>query len=644
MTNWSLVFNKPVCVDVEVDPNNGSIIYVTHGNFNFNLDPALSGIYKSTNKGNTFSELLDPGLITAWSGTAKLTFDPTNSNTLYADIQVGWFNNNPTTPAGIYRTTNRGTNWVKINEQNIARFQGWYSHDLAINPQNPDEHIYVGVDAWKSTNGGNVFTIKSDWQLWPFGPLPPDVPEGGDRYVHADIHAAYYHPLVANKVFLATDGGVFSSADGGETWTTLNGGLHTTQFYADMGSSATDPGFLIGGTQDNASYIYRGTPTWERVLGGDGMSAAVNQEDDRIVYGSAQGLFLQKSTDRGMNFVGVRPTLIANDFPAFSAPYVLAPSDNDIVYAGTTILYRSTDGADSWVSVNQQAIDGSNVILKIAVSHSDPDKLLISTAPNPFNPAGPAKVMLSLDGGNTFSIMQGLPDRICRDIEFDPLNDAIAYAVFSGFGSAHAYRTENGGDSWTAIDDGLPDVPTNTLLIDPENPDYLYLGNDLGVYFSSNAGTSWVALCDGLPDATYVMDLNYSPSNRKVRIATHGVGIYQRDMVTELVSASDLQQMVFNFRLFPNPAATEVQNRPGPGNGARCRQIAGDRSLGQDPRPLVRGGSQKRRSFLYLVAGGKYPCGNLLRSPGGGRQKHGQAADLLVIPFDPGIYHFLSWL
>ena len=180
--NWTLIFNQLNCTDIEVDPNDGNILYVAQGNFNYGLDPNLSGLFKSTNKGGNFTELLDAGLLTAWSGNAKLTFDPTNSNTIYADIQVGWFNTGPTTPAGIYKSTNGGTNWTNINNQNIAQFQGWYSHDLAINPLNPSEMINVGIQTWKSTDTGVNFTQKSQ-NSWTLGEVPVEIPEGLDNYV-----------------------------------------------------------------------------------------------------------------------------------------------------------------------------------------------------------------------------------------------------------------------------------------------------------------------------------------------------------------------------------------------------------------------------------------------------------------------------
>lgn len=554
--SWSLIFNGTNSIDVEVDPNDGDIIYVSWNNLNTGLDPNLSGIFKSTDKGVSFTELLDAGLIPAWSGNAKLTFDPTNSNILYASIQEAF--NTGATIGGIFKSIDAGATWTRINGQNIARFQGWYSHDVAVNPANTSEVMAVGISVWKSIDTGLNFTQKSN-NSWTIGEVSVEFPEGGDDYVHSDVHAVYYHPLIANKIFFATDGGVFSSSDAGENFVTHNGGLQTTQYYADMGSSTFTSDFLIAGAQDNASYIYKGSPSWFRVLGGDGMSASVRPDDDQIVFGSSQGLAIRKSTNGGTSFFNSQP-IIGNEARAFAAPYKIAPSNNDIMYAGASFLYKNTVGGGfDWNATSAQVVDGTNVITKIAISPFDPDIVFVATAPDPFFGTGTPKVFRSLNGGQNFiNVSNGLPNRVCKDIEFDPTDDAIIYTTFSGFGSNHVFKSTNLGANWIAIDNGLPDLPTNTIVVDPLNSDDIYVGNDLGVYYSENGGTSWEVFSDLLPEATMIYDLNVSPSNRKLRIATHGRGIWERDFVNDPLSVSDFSIVSSNIVLYPNPATNNV--------------------------------------------------------------------------------------
>ena len=100
------------------------------------------------------------------------------------------------------------------------------------------------------------------------------------------------------------------------------------------------------------------------------------------------------------------------------------------------------------------------------------------------------------------------------DLHVDPNNDAIAYAAIGGFGSGHLYRTTNYGSTWFDISYGLPDVPTNAVVVDPDLPATIYVGNDLGVYVSEDNGSTWLAYTDGMPEAAMVFDLKIQQDSR----------------------------------------------------------------------------------------------------------------------------------
>ena len=558
-TSWSQIFGQGPINDVEIDPNDDRTLYFTQGNLNLSLDPTQVGIFKSDNGGDSFRELQDPGLLTAWSGSAKISIHPAAPNIIYASIQVGWFNNEATTPAGLYKSSDFGESWTRVNDTNVAFWQGWYSHDVALHPTDTHTLIHVGLDAWLSTDGGNTLTKASDWRLTNFGKIPVDS-STKSTFVHADIHGALYHPDIPDLVFLFGDGGFFSSEDGGQTFSDRNGGYQTTQFYPNFSNSSSDPNFAIGGAQDNSTFIYDGTKSWIQAVGGDGMSAAINPLNDEIVYASAQGLFLVRSVDRGDTFAIIRPTLDSAEFPAFSAPYELAPSHPSTIYAGAQSIYKSEDGGDSWFKPAPGLIDGGNFVTNIAIAPSDPNLLYIATSPNPFSGLKTAKVLRSNDGGVHWDPITGLPNLIAKDIAIDPENQDIVFIAFSGFASPHVYKSLDGGRRWIAASEGLPDLPTNTILIDPLNTDHIYVGNDLGVYHSDNGAASWRALPSGFLDATLVIHLSISPANRKLRIATHGHGIYQCDLLYEpSVNVTELgTKDRFHLATWPNPFDDEL--------------------------------------------------------------------------------------
>ena len=138
----------------------------------------------------------------------------------------------------------------------------------------------------------------------------------------------------------------------------------------------------------------------------------------------------------------------------------------------------------------------------------------------------------------------------------DATDDQTVYVVFSGFGTSHIFKSTDGGDIWQDIGQSLPDVPTSAVVVDPLNPDHIYIGNDLGVYLSLDGGATWQAFFSGLTDAVIAMDLTLSPFNRKLRLATHGNGAFERDLIGAPTSAAEPESVIPGFRLaqnYPNP-------------------------------------------------------------------------------------------
>jgi len=534
--NWTVIHDEPMAIDVELMPGNSQTIFVAHGGF---LSPT-TGVYRSENGGASF-ELLNNGIPIDYEGKTQLAMSPDEPEVIYASVADVF------SSIGLFKSTNGGDSWSRVDNEDVAKWQGWYSHDVAANPTNANTVINVGIDVHKSTTGGTNLVQKTSWSLWFFGDVPAGEPEGPPNYVHADIHAVYYHPADAEKVLVASDGGIFVSEDGGETWSGRNGGYQTTQFYANIGNSTTDPNFALGGMQDNSTAIYKGTTDWIRVLGGDGMSAAIDPSDDRYVYGSAQYLNLFRSSDRGENFEPIAPNRIGNGV-VFSAPYELAPLNPAIIYAGGDRLYRSNDRGTTWLPPGTP-INGSP-ILTMAIDPNDDNTLLVSTANIQGSTAG---IYKTSNAGQSWQRITGLPDRIVSDIAFHPFDSDIAFAAISGFGTAHVYKTTDGGESWTPATIGIPDIPANSLFIDPANPDIVYLGNDLGVFVSQDAGETWESYTDLAWDAVMVLHLGASPASGKLRIATHGKGVFEADLLSPTVTTEKVERRELVHQLSPNP-------------------------------------------------------------------------------------------
>ncbi|MCB0549471.1 MAG: hypothetical protein KDD19_17990 [Phaeodactylibacter sp.] len=543
--DWELAHDFPMGIDIELHPLDTNILFVSHGGHN---SPG-AGVFRSLDGGDSFS-LMD-GLPDNYTGRSLISVSLSDPDVLYASVA------NSQSGIGLFRSDDGGDSWQLANSSDVASYQGWYSHDVAIKPDNPQTVIWTGIEAYKSTNGGNSILRKSSWSAWDFGQTPVGGPEGPPNYVHADIHAAYYSPHDDNAVFLATDGGIFYSGDNGETWEGRNGGYQTQQFYANFACSPTNPNLAMGGLQDNASAIYVGEDSWVRVIGGDGMGAAINPLDNDILYGSWQRLNLLRSGNGGQNFSYITPPTAQNEARNFNSPFVLEPQNPNVIYVGAQRLHRSFNEGGGWLGTSSGWVDPvfGNPILTIAVSPYDNDIIFVGTSPL----LGPSsKVYRSINSGQSWQAMDGLPDRVPMDIVFHPEDENTLFVAFSGFGAPHLFKTEDGGESWSASDDGLPDLPTNAIAIDPEQPSDMYVGNDLGVYASFDAGQSWEPYSTGVAEAVMVYDLAISHSARKLRAATHGLGVYQTDL-REIVSTGE---QVRSGRIlqqnYPNPVKDQA--------------------------------------------------------------------------------------
>jgi photosystem II stability/assembly factor-like uncharacterized protein len=545
--NWEQSLNVVMGNDLVIHPGNPNLILAACGNFE---SPGY-GIYKSWNAGETW-EKIGSDLPQSFRGKIQLGIAPSNQDIVYASIGDGF-----TTDMGaswLCRSEDFGSTWEVRTTEDYSRWQGWFSHDVAVSPIDADVITAIGINVWNSSDGGyNITRITNGGGGYANPPIEGS--DGNFDYVHSDAHDVLYNPNNPLNIYVANDGGIHRTDDGGSTWYSINGGYQTTQFYNGTSTSQNDPDFYMGGLQDNGTIRWNGDLTWRRIWGGDGSWSAIHPDDDNVFFVSSQFLNVRKTINGGNNFFGMNWGDTYNGSSAFIAPYVIAPSDGNILYAGTRNIAGSQDEAVTWTTLNGgQMLDG-NPILSMEVSPQDPAVLYVGKAPS----GGNRGHIFSTTDGSTFKdVTFGLPDRYPMDITVDPTNPAKAYVVFSGFGTGHIYRTYDYGDTWEDITNNLPDVPTNVVIVDPVFPDHIYVGNDLGVFVSTDGGNIWESYQDGLSTAVMVFDLEIYEEERKLRAATHGNGAFQRDLLDAPVSSLSSEVIENNLNLYPNPATNLI--------------------------------------------------------------------------------------
>ena len=149
-----------------------------------------------------------------------------------------------------------------------------------------------------------------------------------------------------------------------------------------------------------------------------------------------------------------------------------------------------------------------------------------------------------------------MPDRFTTDLAVDPYDHNRVIITFGGFGGKHVFQSLDGGESWTDISQNLPDLPVWAAVIDPFNTNHIYVGTDLGVYITEDRGTTWAPFMEGLPDAVFAFELNISPANKALRLASHGNGVYERPLQSVIGNVEErppLPELITLRQNYPNP-------------------------------------------------------------------------------------------
>jgi hypothetical protein len=531
-TSWDTILTKTYVSDVQVNPSNPDQIVAAVGNM-VNAD---KGIYRTTNGSAAIPiwAKIGSALPTSFMGYIRFAF-ATGSN-LYASIGL----NGTTTGNELYQSTDFGATWTAKATSNHCNYQHWFAHDAAVNPNNVTQLVMCGV-SWYRYNS----TTSTRTSVTTPG--------------HADVHDIVFDPNVANRVYVAHDGGVSVSNDGGANFSTINSGLRATQFYASLGVHPTSANVMIGGLQDNGVVRYNGT-SWSTVFGGDG-GPSVIASNGTTVLASNDARSVSRSTTGvtgGFGSVLASWAFTADDRTAFMAPVAISKSDPDYQYVASDNIHRTTNGTAGSPTWSNTAIGSTNYVeqqrktaIALAVSPTNRNKIYVSTSniaqnttndflwvngqPNIFKTTTPATTPYT-------SIKGTLPDRFVTDFAISPTNDDSVFITLGGFGTSHVYVTGDGGTTWTARSAGLPDVPFNALVFDPLNSKYIYAGCDFGVYVSPDRGQTWVDYNSGFWDATLIMDLQID-ANNKLIAATHGKGVFRSD----LYSGGTLPAKLINF-------------------------------------------------------------------------------------------------
>jgi photosystem II stability/assembly factor-like uncharacterized protein len=430
------------------------------------------GVWKSIDYGNSWQPIFDQEPTSSIGAIAVSISDP---NVIYVGTGESTIRPDQATGMGMYKSTDAGKTWRFIGlrrTEDIAM--------IAVDPHDPNRvfvaalgHVYGPNSArgiFRSLDGGrtwkrvlyvNEYTSGDDIEM---DPRDPDI-------LYATLWQQQQAPW-ENGQFGGTDGGIFKSADGGNTWKKLTRGLPTVQ-QALLRIAPSDPDVLYAS-----------------------VSSGPGAPDGKV------GIY--RSNDAGASWFKVttdpRPAarIGGGDLPLLA----IDPQDPNIVYSDTPVLWKSTDGGKTWFGF--RGAPGGDDYQQTWINPDDPRIMAVNSDQG---------AIVTVDGGKTWSSWYNQPTAAMYKVGID---DTWPYRVCGGqqdSGSACVLERGNDGEltahDWHPV--GIEEY--GGAAPDPLHPNLIY-GGRVTVY-DRNTGQIADVGPRATPGAGYrvlrTMPLTFSP-------------------------------------------------------------------------------------------------------------------------------------
>jgi len=634
--SWSVLSstatNKPQSSDfdtdfdyvwtVQVAPSNGYVIASTY-----------NGIKRSIDGGDTWTDILKPS-----TGYSTKTDVIVHDSTIYATMSYG------SDKAGIWRSGDYGDTWVNITPSN---FPSSYSRIVVAGAPSNDNIVYligdIGSDShtlWKYTKDANdgTWTWEDRSPYIPaFGGLAGDFnSQGGydlvlkvkpddENFVfvggtnlyrssdgfatstnskwiggyslannysmyanhHPDQHGLVFSPSNPKKSISSHDGGLSLTLDNTAdevSWTSMNNGYYTTQFYhIAIDPSQTKLDLVIGGLQDNGTWKSETNDektVWESIHSGDGAYNGVAFNANILLYSHQNGnVYLSDyrnpfSWSNGYSWISMTPPTATGML--FINPYIINQSDEKILYyaggstiwrnnninisddVNTTYIWNSIEGyyeSNQWEELT--ALTSASTITALNTTKSNPENRLFY--------GDAAGQVYRRNGANTgtgaalnVSSSDFPSNAYVSSISTNPDNGDEAIVTFSNYEVISVWYSENGGLTWENISGNLeenadgtgngPSVRSSLIQTYKSITSYL-VGTSTGLYMTNTlngASTTWVQEGENSIGKVVVDAIAGRTFDGYVAVATHGNGVYTSSMnqkpVVSTVASVDMNE------------------------------------------------------------------------------------------------------
>lgn len=516
-------------------PTNTDIVYVAALGHLYSENPER-GLYRTTDGGESWEKVLDITVRGKNIGAVDVVMHPENPDILlaatYDKVRRAWTFNPGGPGSGIYKSTDGGDNWEKLEDGLPGGMLGRIG--LAFAPSNPDvlyanienvnipdmsdEDRYADLKAGRPSEGDvigdQIYRSDDLGESW-YLTHPEDVNVGGgpayyyqqvrvdptdEDHVYVlgvrmwetkdggktwdrpfsfggDNHAMWIDPENPRHLILGYDHGMGYTYDAGKNWYHPDD-IPLAQFYA-VDYDMSYPYNVYGGLQDNGSAKgpntkRDGSPIrmedWKRVGGGDGMYNIVDKSNNRYLYNESQFGPLVRLDQ----VTGERSSIAYRNIDQtmrwnWNSPILISPHNSDVIYHGGNKVVKSTYRGENWEVISP---DLSNQDSSKIVGTGNIQYATITTLDE--SPITPDELWAGTDDGNV-------------------------------------WMSQDGGENWTKLNDrieGNPEYWVSRVVASPNTPGTAYVTytgyrrDDFRpfIYKTTDYGETWESIASNLPD------------------------------------------------------------------------------------------------------------------------------------------------
>ena len=524
--------------DLVIDPKNPDVVYASSMGHVFTPDQHR-GVFKTTDGGRTWKRLL---FVNDSTGAINLVMDPQHANVLYAATwqayRKPWTLVSGGAGSGIYKTTDGGATWKRVNAEWKLRQRAFYYMAIFADPTNPNTVYMPEVDAlFVSHDGAKTFA-----------PLHPP---------HGDNHVVWSNPHDPKILLEGNDGGATVSTDGGKTWSTEHN-QPTGQFY-HVNLDDQFPFQMYGAQQDEGSV---GGPSatsqqnvplsaWTSTAYGESTPSVPQPGQPNLTYGAGYFSILLRRDQSTEEYQSVSPWPDYQEGAssaelryrfAWTHPILFSPADPNELLVGSQYVMKSDDHGQTWqtispdltrndpatevpsggpIDLDQSSAEVYPYVSAIAVSPMDGKEIWAGSSDG--------LVHVTTDGGAHWLAVTppGWPTwSDVSSIEPSHVERGAAYLTVERYMwddfTPYVFKTTDLGQHWTPITQGMShDDYVFAVRQDPNDADLLFLATKRTVYVTLDGGAQWQPLSLNLPPVQ-VRDVAINTRQGDVVIANHG--------------------------------------------------------------------------------------------------------------------------